>query len=231
MGVSHKLKWKKTLNVYKFLKEELAITRSMNEATASDFQAHYENFLQERNIDLTQLNQQNQERIREAYGIEEEEISGDVPIVDVGATDLMLRSKTIEKPEEVQLSEDEIVIHNSFSKLFKNIALKVHPDKIDPLKHDFDQRRKMNEDFKRANRALKEREYFILIEIAERLDIPLPKNYDQQTRWMKSEADKINMQIINEKNTYNYAFAEAETDDQRDQVIRKFIKQLFGIDL
>ena len=70
-----------------------------------------------------------------------------------------------------------------------------------------------------------------MIEIAERLDIPLPKNYDQQTRWMKSEADKINMQIINEKNTYNYAFAEAETDDQRDQVIRKFIKQLFGIDL
>jgi len=204
--------------------------RSLNSDTASDFQAYYEEFLQKRSIDLEELNQQNQDRIRQAYGIEEE-ISGDVPVIESSGTDLMAHHSPAKKPKEVQLSEDEIVIHNSFSKLFKNIAMKIHPDKIDPLKHDFQQRRKMSEDFKRANRALEEREYFILIEIAEMLDIPLPKNYNQQTRWMKSQVEQLNVQIAHEKNTYNYAFSEAETDEHRDDVIRKFINQLFGINL
>ncbi len=216
--------------MYKFLKEELHITQTIAKDSAGDFQLYYEDFLNQRDIDLHELNRQNHARIREAYGIEEE-ISGDVPVIESSGTDLIATSLPIKKPEELQLSEDEIVIHNAFSKLFKNIALKVHPDKIDPLKHDFDQRRKMNEDFKKANRALKEREYFTLIELAEVLDIPLPKNYDQQTRWMKAEVAALQRQIATEKNTYNYAFSEAETNDQRDQVIRKFIKQLFGIDL
>jgi len=230
MSASHKLKWKRTLNMYKFLKEELRIMQTMNKESAASFQLYYEGFLQQRNIDLHQLNQENQDRIREAYGIEKE-ISGDVPVIEASAAALVACQPAVKKSDEVQLSEDEIVIHNSFSKLFKNIALKIHPDKIDPLKHDFQQRRKMSEDFKRANRALEEREYFILIEIAEMLDIPLPKNYNQQTRWMKSQAEQLNVQIGHEKNTYNYAFSEAETDEHRDDVIRKFINQLFGINL
>ena len=45
MGVYQKLKWKKTLNEYKFLKEELSLTKSMNRETAPDFQEYYESFL------------------------------------------------------------------------------------------------------------------------------------------------------------------------------------------
>ena len=136
-----------------------------------------------------------------------------------------------EKTEDVQMTEDEIAIHNLFSKLFKSIAMKIHPDKIDPLKHDYKQRRSMEEDFKLANTALKEKNYFILIDIAERLDIPLPKNYDQQTRWMKSKLNDITQQIDNEKRTYNYIFSEAETEEQKDNVIRQFVQQLFSINL
>jgi hypothetical protein len=230
MSAYHRLRWKKTLNEYRFLKEELKFIKSIAKEAAPNFQKHYENFLSEREIDLTELNDSHQEGIKEAYGIEEE-VSGEVPHIECNGTELVTKKHQVEKTEEVQLSEDEIAIHNLFSKVFKNIALKVHPDKIDLYQHDYKQRRQMEEDFKNANQALKERDYFILIEIAEKLDIPLPKNYNQQTRWMKDKVADINMQINNEKKTYNYIFSEAETDAEKDTVISQFVQQLFGLNL
>tara|TARA_R110001583_G_scaffold5431_2_gene29103 strand:+ start:2083 stop:2775 length:693 start_codon:yes stop_codon:yes gene_type:complete len=228
MGAYKKLKWKKTLNEYKFLKEELSLTKSMNRASAIEFQEYYESFLSKKSINLEELNKEHEDEIKEAYGAKEE-ISGDMPVIEPGATDLVVGHSTAEKPEDVQMTEDEIMIHNLFSKLFKSIAVKIHPDKIDPLKHDYTQRRIMEEDFKLANTALKEKNYFVLIEIAERLKIALPKNYDQQTRWMKSKLTDINLQIDEEKRTYNYIFSEAETDEQKDSVMNQFVQQLFGI--
>jgi len=230
MGAYKKLKWKKTLNEYKFLKEELLLTKSMNRETAPDFQEYYEDFLKKRNISLDDLNQKHQEEIKQAYGIEDE-ISGEVPIAESTGTDLIPSTMSVEKTEDVQMTEDEIAIHNLFSRLFKSIAVKIHPDKIDPLKHDYTQRRSMEEDFKLANTALKEKDYFILIDIAERLDIPLPKNYDQQTRWMKSKLNEISQQIDSEKRTYNYIFSEADTEELKDNVIRQFVQQLFDLNV
>ena len=228
MAAYKKLKWKKTLNEYRFLKEELSLTKSMNRASAVEFQEYYESFLNKKNINLEELNKEHEDKIKEAYGIDEE-ISGAVPIVEAGSTDLVLGQNTTDKPEDIQMTEDEIAIHSVFSKLFKSIAIKIHPDKIDPLKHDYHQRRTMEEDFKLANTALKEKNYFVLIEIAERLNIALPKNYDQQTRWMKSKLIDIKSDIDEERKTYNYIFSEAETDVQKDNVMRQFMQQLFGL--
>ena len=231
MSASQKIRWRRSLNEYKFFSEEHEFIKSLVLAIAPEFQEHYEKFLTERDIDLGQLNQQHKEEIKEAYGIKEDESAGHVPIVEAGETDLMISSQPVEKTNEAQMTEDEIVIHNSFSKLFKNIAVKIHPDKIDPIKHNYVQRRKMESDFKKANQALKDREYFILIEIAEELKIPLPKNYVQQIRWMKKEIKFLKEAIARQKTTCNYSFSEAESDEQRDEVIRKFIQQLFGLTL
>ena len=46
---------------------------------------------------------------------------------------------------------------------------------------------------------------------------------------MKKEIEKIKLEIQKRKSTYNYLFAEAETDNEKDTVIRQFMKQLFGI--
>jgi len=230
MSAYHRLKWKKTLNEYKFLKQELQFIKSIASEAGPNFQQHYENFLSERDIDLTELNNDHHEQIKEAYGIDEE-ISGEVPQIECNSTELVTHNHQVEKTNEVQLSEDDIEIHNLFSKVFKNIALKIHPDKIDLYKHDYKQRRQMEDDFKNANQALKDRDYFILIEIAEKLDIPLPRNYNQQTRWMKDKLKAISTQIDNEKKTYNYIFSEADTDAEKDAVISQFVRQLFGLNL
>ena len=58
-----------------------------------------------------------------------------------------------------------------------------------------------------------------------------PKNYDQQTRWMKKEIETIEGAIHREKQTYNYLFSEAETEEQKQELIKKFIYQVFRINI
>ena len=115
MSAYHRLKWKKTLNEYKFLKQELQFIKSIASEAGPNFQQHYENFLSERDIDLTELNNDHHEQIKEAYGIDEE-ISGEVPQIECNSTELVTHNHQVEKTNEVQLSEDDIEIHNLFSK-------------------------------------------------------------------------------------------------------------------
>lgn len=230
MGAYKKIKWKRALNEYKFIKEEYDLIKSLSRESAADFQEHYEAFMKESGFDLEQINQQNQDKIEDAYDVKQN--PSPEPVIDAeGMSDLMRVEEFVDKTEEVQMSEDDIVIHNVFAKLFKAIATKIHPDKISPDKYDFEQRRKMESSFKDANKALSDRNYFILIEIAEELDIPLPKNYDQQTRWMKNQLKELAVKVRKEKTTYNYLFTEKDTKEEKDNLIRQFVKQLFNIDI
>tara|TARA_R110002020_G_scaffold267815_5_gene482984 strand:- start:492 stop:1190 length:699 start_codon:yes stop_codon:yes gene_type:complete len=231
VGAYKKLKWKRVLNECRFLKEETELVKSIICEAAPLFQQHYEALLSEYQLDLNKLNQDNAERIKQAYNISEtEEIDGNLPITS-SCSSLMVMNKTIEKTEEVQLTEDEIVLHATFSKLFKKVALKIHPDKIDPAKYSFDERRKMSADFKKANDALQNKDYFILLDLAEELDISVPKNYDQQIRWMKHQLGQLVEELQREKSTYSYLFAEKEAKEEKDLLIKQFVKQLFNIDL
>jgi len=233
VGAYKRLRWKQALNEYRFIKEEHEIVQSLGREAAPLFQHHYEDFLQRHNIDLTELNQQNADRIQEAYNLPELEW-GDVPAPpeDNECTEITPNpSDPQEKSEEQQLTEDEQIIHQIFTKLFKQIAVKVHPDKINVYDYDFHQREQMTKDFREANAALKNRNYFVLLDMAERLGIPLPKNYEQQTRWMKKEIQKARDELAAQKRTYNYLFAAADTDAERDNVIRQFVRQLFGLNL
>tara|TARA_B100001123_G_scaffold242432_1_gene271030 strand:- start:215 stop:913 length:699 start_codon:yes stop_codon:yes gene_type:complete len=231
MAAYQKLKWRRTLNEYKFATEERKIVDSINREAAPLFQEHYEIVLAEHGLDLGALNRQHAQQIKSAYNLgDADPIGGGVPHTS-SCESLVRADPMVEKTEEAQLTEDEIILHQMFSKLFKNIALKIHPDKIDPHVHSFEERRKINDSFKIANTALKERNYFILIELAEEWKIPLPKNYDQQTRWMKKQINEVMNEINAQKNTYNYLFAEKETKEEKDVLIRQFIKQLFNIDL
>ena len=86
----------------------------------------------------------------------------------------------------------------------------------------------MIEMFTDANKAFEDKKYHILLDIAEKLNISVPKNYSQQIRWMKREIKKVEEATRRSKNTFNYGFSEADTDEQRDQIIRNFLFRLFG---
>jgi len=119
-------------------------------------------------------------------------------------------------------------LYDTFCKLFKKLAIRLHPDKLSNMDLAKDEKKEMLQMFTKAKAALEEKRYFVLIDYAEKLKIPLPKNYRQQTRWMKKELEIARTKIGTQMRSYNYMFAEADTDEARDELIRQFIHQLFG---
>ena len=83
--------------------------------------------------------------------------------------------------------------------------------------------------FNAAKAALDDRKYFVVLEIAAELGIKTPKNYKQQIRWMKKEIEALKHAIAHSKTTYNYLFADCESEHEKDELIKKFMTQLFGI--
>jgi len=234
VGAYQRLRWKQALNEYRFIKEEQEIVQSLAREAAPLFQQHYEGFLARHNVDLEQLNQQNADRIQEAYNLEEPEWGHvPAPIGEESTSTAVIPTgqPPQEKTDADRLTEDEQIVHRIFAKLFKNIAIKIHPDKINVYDYDVLEREQMTKDFRQANQALANKNYFTLIDLAERLDIPLPKNYDQQTRWMKKEIQSARDELSSQKRTYNYLFAAADNDEERDRVIVQFVQQLFGLNL
>ena len=61
MSAYQKLKWKKTVNEFKFISEELKLIKSIARSAASDFQKYYESYLESKALDLHQLNQENKD--------------------------------------------------------------------------------------------------------------------------------------------------------------------------
>jgi len=229
-----KLKWKKAVNEFKFVTEELKLVKSIGRSAGADFQEYYEKYLESKALDLHQLNQENKKRINAQQRSTPQELHRSFPRETSTCTDLVVY-KPLYSEEEVEqteadytISQDDIELHEAFTKLFKKIAMEIHPDKLNVYDYDFMQRQERSRDFKDANSALAEKQYFTLIEIAEKYEITIPRNYGQQSRWMKREIKKIKHQIGQEKQTYNYIFSEAETDEERTQIIQNFTEQMFG---
>ena len=125
------------------------------------------------------------------------------------------------------MTQDELEIHETFNKLFRRIAMILHPDKL-PRHLDAPERKEKTKLFTDAKEALEKRKYFTLLDTAERLKIATPRNYRQQIRWMKKELKILNDVIYKEKKTYYYVFSECEEITEKDRVIKRFMTQVFG---
>lgn len=234
MSISTKLRWKRAVNELRFLHEELALLKEICSSANAPFQEYYEKFCRQRNIDIPALNAKYSERLSDIYGTNNEAPSGDMVDEEarfkeglLDACDSMIaRFQGEHEPTTPPEIEDKEV-HDSFTKLFKAIASKVHPDKA---QDEFTQKR-FEAKFKEAKAALDYQKYFKLLEMAEELDIELPKNYNEQVKWMKKENKKISQLAQQQRMTYNYLFAEAPDDATRDNLIRSFLKQLFGLEV
>ncbi len=226
MGISVKLKWKRTINRLRFLFEEYEFVKDMSREGSAEFEEYYAAYCAQNEIDLQKLNKEHAEKIAAAYGPLPEVLSQ--LSASAECEDLVLYEGTEEEESEYQLTRDELEIHESFNKVFKKLALIYHPDKVHKSLTPKEKLDMLNA-FKEISGAFEKRRYFVLLDYAEKNNITVPKNYKQQTRWMKQEVTKLEGKIHHEKKTYNYLFAESETDEKRDQIIRQFLKQLFDL--
>ena len=227
MALSDKLKWKRTINQLRFLYEEHQLVVEIAKTGAREFQGCYEDFCARHQVDLHKLNKDNAQKIAGAYSSPPPPSENKTePPTD---TDMVIYKACEEVEDEpYQMSKDELEIHEIFNKLYRRLVLIYHPDKLKKTL-TYEERNDMLEIFKEISSAFESRKYFILLDYAEKNNISIPKNYRQQTRWMKKELKTIESETIEIKRTYNYLLGEAETVEEKDNIFRQFIKQLFDL--
>jgi hypothetical protein len=228
MPISSKLKWKRLFNELRFLKEEETFTDNVCKETAPQFEEYYAVFCAKYKIDAAAMREELKVRqTKEQPEPDETPFSGSI----CETTAMQLYNK-IETKEEDARDEEQFEhaaeLHALFKKVFKKIALRLHPDKVENFFADNSGKHQMTEDFNRASKALEEKRYYILIEVAERYNISLPRKYDIQNRWFKHKIKQSQKNIQQQQLSYNYLFAECETDEQRDRLMKHFLKQMFG---
>jgi len=226
-----KIKWKRILNDLSYLYEEIELIEDLEKETNNQFESYYRLYCAEKGIDIDKLNNENYEQICEMYNVPvpdeqppEPEYDGDGALVKTEDDDL-----------EELFGEDELAsfkeLHDDFSKLFKKIALKLHPDRIDNFILDDDSKRKQAWDFSKAKNCLDKKRYFHLIKIAQKYNILIPEKYPLQLKWFKKEKEKIMQDIQAKKQTYNYQFSECTTEQEKDALVKSFIYQVFKINI
>jgi regulator of sigma D len=245
MAVSTKIRWKRYINELRFINEELDFVKEINRAAAREFQTYYEDYCVKNEFDLTELNREHRAKIDKLYPSKsthqdhqdnpqlDTNTDGSLVIHDASSEQQVNSDNQEEYSQQLsdyQMSKDEQEIHDIFNKVFRKIALLIHPDKLDKSLTTEERDVKLNM-FKEARIALEERRYFIILDIAEKFNITTPKNYKQQIRWMKKETDTLARKLTKEKDTYNYIFSECESEAEKDYTVKRFMTQLFGAEV
>jgi len=228
MSVTQKLRWMRLVNEMRYIHEESEIVSQVISQGEKEFYEYYRRYADRENMDIEALNQSNSARVQELYSPAASETPQLCEVT--GSITLYQGTPTPENraPTQYEMTKDEREIHDCFNRLFKSIAMKIHPDKISNSMSK-EERSEYIRMFKEATNALENHKYFILLDMAATLKIPQPKNYRQQTRWMKKEIHHLKAALVEKKNMYTYLFCECESDGDRDALIRRFINQLFGI--
>ena len=224
MSGSARLRWKRTLNQLKFFYEELDLLKEMVQESSTDFQNYFNDYCRDNDVDFNEIiDRSMQHQAQQRQGTLDESW-------DVNAGGLVKYEDQGEGGEEeseipYEMSKDEQELFDTFSKLFKRLALILHPDKLTDELPEKERRVKLKE-FKEANDALKHHRYFVLLDLAAKYKIKPPKNYKQQIRWMKKQIGEIGTEVDRQKKTYNYMFSECESDVEKEQLMRSFVAQL-----
>ena len=186
----------------KFLRSELAYQEEVLAIAHQDFEIWYRQWCQDNGVNLTELNQKHETRV----------------------------SKFLSQPKFPNLENDEQGIvplsvekkeeKKKFHQLFKQVAKATHPDKHEGTTLDF----------KAASAAYQGGDWAMLLQIAEEYNI-MPQDLGEVLPVMKEEAKRLRSTIENNKTMYSWTFQECETEQCKENLVKKFLKQLFNLEL
>ena len=203
---THELKYKSLLNELKYKNEELEIIEDSIVDIHLEFEEYYSNFLQENKLLKKQLEEtRTKEFVEMVKADNASSKSTEVALVD---------------PAEDEIEQPKV----AFTKLYRQIVKKCHPDKLS--QDNMDYFNKMNTKFKAATWAYNNGRWSILIRVAQELGIK-PTNYKKINNHLKDEVKRVDNKIKNHKSTFGWMLFEAESKEEKDEVIKKFIYTLF----
>jgi hypothetical protein len=209
-------KYKKLFLELKYLYAELDYyEEELKEAQANFKEAFYKK-CEEKNINFkkpenkeennstelsTSLNEYKQKEA-DSFSTQQDGVE-EIPIVD-------------ESLKEEPKSDDEEI-----SKLYKKIVFLTHPDSI-PANEKEQLKQKRIKQFLQAQEAYRNKNWFLICEIAMELGIDIPEPNKQQLKWVEEEASKVKQRIIDIKNLYAWVWHTSE--DNKDGIMEHYVK-------
>ena len=127
------------------------------------------------------------------------------------------------------LKESKIT-DKELSKLFKEIAVQTHPDKLSKGMSPQEKSKKIDM-FLKAKKAAEEDDWFKLQEVAMDLGLNLPPPTQNQLKLLKEKIQDIKAKIHKMSDTYAWKWYDMETIESKDQLMKHYMKIAFGIQI
>tara|TARA_R100001086_G_scaffold155247_1_gene82899 strand:+ start:324 stop:866 length:543 start_codon:yes stop_codon:yes gene_type:complete len=139
------------------------------------------------------------------------------PIVNPGEiNEIQDTNEHNENSETIQQSEN-IPKNKDVKKLYRKIAAKIHPDKIDSDKYSVK--------FEDAFDAYKNNDLAMLLEIASAINIEVSQLSAASIFLLEQNIASLEESIANKKITFGYQWAIAENDDVRKKLTQMWFKE------
>lgn len=227
MRTSDLVKWNRAVNEIRYKHNELELIKELSSDIASQFNHDVKQYCEKNDIDIAALEKSRglSNSVKQGKANREQEEINEEAEGTLTEADEHFMGEITEMHQPIEKDVDEM--KDIFKRLFKKLAIHLHPDRVMNLSEQ--EREDRLEMFKEAKDALDNERYFYLLDLSERFRIRMPNNYKQQTRWMKDRIKQLDQEIDLQKSSYNYVYSECETQAEKDKIIFLFLKQLYGI--
>ena len=184
---------------YKSYKFELQMVREILKDGHLEFELFYRRWCADNEVDLDKLNKDNQSKVESIFIKQEKGIV------------------KLESPPEKNTDKHK--------KVYREIARKIHPDKLktsDPRFWEY------TNSFKAVNEAMDKEKWGDLFEVVEKYDIWLTE-YTEACDDIQQSITDTKQLIEAEKKSYSWALYECKDDELcKEKVVRSFLLHLFG---
>ena len=194
-----KLKFQKLLNEYKSHKFELKMVREILKDAHIEFEVFYRRWCAENDVDIGELNKQNEKKVQVVFEKQEKGLA------------------IIEAKEEKK--------GDKYKKVYREIAKKIHPDKLETSDPRFWE---YTNSFKDVTRAMNEQKWGDLFEVVDKYNIWISE-YEEACEDIEKSIEETKKLVEHEKKSYSWALYECENDEAcKERVVKNFLHQLFG---
>ena len=125
--------------------------------------------------------------------------------------------KPLPKDNDKDLDTASYEAPSEIKKLYRTIALKTHPDRIED--------EYLNEIFRQAAQAMEEENWMLLVELCGELNLDIDFLSDETCEIIEESISKNSQQIAIIKSSFSYMWAKQGSDKEKDMYTKLFYKQ------
>jgi hypothetical protein len=204
IGRKHR-KYRKLVGDLLYYRSELQFQEGILEKAGGDFDDYQRVFCEQRGVDLRNLVEKNTKRL----------------------TSLMEETESMSRNKE----EPDSAARRALNKIYKSVALSLHPDRLDNMGLSEEEYRKKESDFKTVAQSMEQGDWGTLIEASEELNIK-PKLSKELFRELEKEIEVLKVKIQTNECTYGWRFYNCGIDIKCcDELIKQSLKHLYNLEI